>query len=717
MTSTGYPGNQPSSLDSGGYYLPVQALENPDTQNRLNSQQSLTQPTQDAVSFSGNQSNVSKGFFQKYFPVLYKEKAKPVPRQKDSNKLLQWIIGIGSTITLLGIGGAIGHHQKWINFGKIGKKIKTFFGIKKTSTQTPAQTSQNSTGTITSTNLSPQKPKPITINELMDLDAESTVDEAKIKDAITRCDDINAVNEDGETALSVFSYKKYSLELLQYLLAHGADAKTIPDNQHPTALQVAASHSLEKTRLLLENGASPNEKRYGQHPLHLALWNDKPEIVKYLLDHGAKKDVVDEDGLSLLHYASSSARTVNHATIQALLDAGIEVDITGNDNLTPLLVSKNMAVADYLIQKGANTQHVSATGKTLFHTYAEIGTKKDVDTLLQKGFDLNACAGRKTALSFAIENKNSEVARFLIQKGIEYTDQDLVAIASKGDTTTFTLLMQDQTRFQKVMKEAQDSNALKPLWFMSVERALGAKDDKRQEALNFINHCLVPNRQFLAIDACHGHQVMDAEGSRTALFDALTQGDNELTELLLRNGANANIKNSVAASSKLMHQSPLYLAVKNNNKQACELLLQHGADCNMLVDNYSGRGTVLSEAVGLDSPELLNLLLENGTIKDLNVGTCVDSSNRRELQSPLYIAVARGKLEFVQALLKAGADPTIGMQRTQHKTKTAEPETSRRQGKDKEEQTPLEQAKELLANAKSQPERENYQKIIELLAR
>jgi len=138
--------------------------------------------------------------------------------------------------------------------------------------------------------------------------------------------------------------------------------------------------------------------------------------------------------------------------------------------------------------------------------------------------------------------------------------------------------------------------------------------------------------------------------------------DNQMLELLLKNGLPVNARNG-------SRHTLLYIASRLKNVEAVRMLLVHGADAN---DGGAEcrRGdsctapyrTALHEAVHLPSTlgkyspetgrELVALLVKHGAQVDVG-----DPQGN----TPLMVAVRDRNLAGVQALIAAGADPRLGL--------------------------------------------------------
>lgn len=66
---------------------------------------------------------------------------------------------------------------------------------------------------------------------------------------------------------------------------------------------------METVKKFVEYGSDVNENINGVTPLMLAARYNRVEIIKYLLDNGAKLNALDQYGHSALYYAESSKST------------------------------------------------------------------------------------------------------------------------------------------------------------------------------------------------------------------------------------------------------------------------------------------------------------------------------------------------------------------------------------------------------------------------
>lgn len=177
----------------------------------------------------------------------------------------------------------------------------------------------------------------------------------------------------GETALH-YAAATGRTTAVKLLLEAGSDIDAKDDNGR-TALHVPLDinsysgtyrPSKDTIQLLLAKGADVNLKdKAGRTPLHLAVESADGDIVKLLLDKGARvNEKDDESGFTALHHA---ARFGNKNAAELLIARGADINAKDKQGHTPLqvAVSHDYKVAELLINKGADSGIRAESGRTL----------------------------------------------------------------------------------------------------------------------------------------------------------------------------------------------------------------------------------------------------------------------------------------------------------------------------------------------------------------
>src|SRR5215472_3489355 len=271
--------------------------------------------------------------------------------------------------------------------------------------------------------------------------------------------DVNAAQGDGTTPLHWAAYK-IDADLVRALLANGAkpgvinnygssplaeavktanagvvkmllDAGSnveVPNQEGQTALMLAArAGSVDVARLLVGHGANVNakEKWRGQTALMWAADARSPELTRFLISQKAdvngralandwpsqltgepRNQYRPTGGLTPLLYAARSGCT---DCVQALLDAGADVNRPNPDGVTPLMEAiDNFAydTAKLLFDRGANPHVWDWWGRTALYTAIDMNT-----------YSLDAYAERTGPPIVTTKTTALELARLFLDAG------------------------------------------------------------------------------------------------------------------------------------------------------------------------------------------------------------------------------------------------------------------------------------------------------------
>jgi len=124
------------------------------------------------------------------------------------------------------------------------------------------------------------------------------------------------------------------------------------------------------------------------------------------------------------------------------------------------------------------------------------------------------------------------------------------------------------------------------------------------------------------------------------------RGNLDMMRLLLDHGANPNGKVVGSGQEYGFFEPPLHAISESKNTAAVKLLLQYGANVNIIGGAY---GTPLEAACHYGHEPTVRVLLEAGADVNLQGGYHGDA---------LQAAARYGRRELVMILLDAGADPT-----------------------------------------------------------
>jgi ankyrin repeat protein len=230
----------------------------------------------------------------------------------------------------------------------------------------------------------------------------SVTDIDKVRLLLERGADAKMVSPRGRTALFLAARSDRSAEMVKLLIAAGADVHAV-DAAKMTILHAASlGDDTETVRLLVNAGVNVNAADFaGFTPLIHAAANRNLDTVRLLLAGGADVNARSGDGsfqkvkvgsIALGHWTPLTA-SVSLATpelVRTLLDAGAKVDVPDVRGMTPLMLAvahdrQNIEVIRLLIARGADVNAKSRAGETALDWAVKIGATPAIDVVRRAG--------------------------------------------------------------------------------------------------------------------------------------------------------------------------------------------------------------------------------------------------------------------------------------------------------------------------------------------
>ncbi|KAI8499774.1 hypothetical protein Bbelb_228250 [Branchiostoma belcheri] len=516
-------------------------------------------------------------------------------------------------------------------------------------------------------------------------------DVARVKKLITP-QNVNARDTAGRKSTPLhFAAGFGRKDVVEHLLQNGANVHARDDGGLIPLHNACSFGHAEVVTLLLRNGADPNARdNWNYTPLHEAAIKGKIDVCIVLLQNGADPSIRNTDGKTALDLAEPSAKTV--LTGDYKKDELLEAARSGNeDKLMALLTPLNV-----------NCHASDGRKSTPLHLAAGYNRVRIVQLILQHGADVHAKdKGGLVPLHNACSYGHFEVTELLLKHGASVNAMDLWQFtplheaASKSRIEVCSLLLShgaDPTLLNCHSKSAIDV----------------ASTPELQEKLSyeFKGHCLLDGARQTDMAKVKKHLQLDIVNFKhpythdTALHCAALSPypkRRQITELLIRKGANLNDKNKEfltplhVASDKcyidvmevlLKHgakvnaldslgQTALHRGAHCGHVQACRLLLSFGVDPSIVSLQGVTAAQMATEAVQQmlheDPPsgpaDECDQLLEAAKAGDLeavkvlcnpHTVNCRDVNGRHS--TPLHFAAGYNRVAVVEYLLQHGAD-------------------------------------------------------------
>ncbi|MEM1338013.1 MAG: ankyrin repeat domain-containing protein [Bacteroidota bacterium] len=288
--------------------------------------------------------------------------------------------------------------------------------------------------------------------------------------------------------------------------------------------------------LLSKKGNEVNKLTHdGRTYIFWAAYKDNLEMMQYLLDRGAKTDIVDDHGYSLLNFSAVTGQT-NTALYDFILASGAKPkDDRNRDGANALLLvapfAKDFEIFDYFIAKGLSMQDMDTKGNGVFEYAARGGNTELLQNLIDKGIGYKKSKEEGgNAILMASQGTRGkqntlETYKFLAELGIEVNTTDT---SGRNALHNIAYRSKDFEVFNFFLKEEIDVNQ--------------KDEDGRTPFMNAANYNNLEIVKLLA-EAVTDINITDKEG-RTALTMAVSRNTPEVVEFLLSRGADAGLKDT-----------------------------------------------------------------------------------------------------------------------------------------------------------------------------
>ncbi|MDY5124658.1 MAG: ankyrin repeat domain-containing protein [Treponema sp.] len=250
----------------------------------------------------------------------------------------------------------------------------------------------------------------------------SNGDIAKMQNALNNGADINAKDPGGMPALFI-AVEKNQLSATKFLLENGA-YPDITDKENDTPLMRAMYYNRpEIAKLLIEYGANVNTSYNDDFVLTWATFNNYTDIVRLLIEKGANIECYNPVGCTPLIIASNGNYEICEFLIQNGADVNARRSKTSNKDWTSLMYASYYSkfdIMNLLLENGALIDIRTPSLHSAYLIAAQYGTPDAVELLINNGAELNCTdSDGDSALICAAKNEQTDNIKLLIEYGVD----------------------------------------------------------------------------------------------------------------------------------------------------------------------------------------------------------------------------------------------------------------------------------------------------------
>ena len=427
------------------------------------------------------------------------------------------------------------------------------------------------------------------------------------------------------------NYGKGHLKTVKVLVENGAELESLDRNNMTPLMLAMANRCNEIVEYLISKGANVNHRipltnNLEGSPLAYAVNFGLSDFAKVLLNNGAKVNSLHL-GRPLIYKALDGELFFDEealAIADLMIEKGADINATDSNGMTPIFYAAyegEFKTMKFLINRGANV-NAEIPYKQARLTPLMIAVIKDaighVKLLVANGANVNYKTFNKTVLGCAISRSHLEIAKILIDHGASVEDQhdgkNLIDIAVEQENYDLVKLLIAQGA-EFTPESYYESLLLKGhlemvKYFIQLESNNHIQNNDIDIPDVMFIFCMKPRNKW---DKEASERIVDflirdgfeinKERGISALHMAILMEQNEIAKELVKRGSDVNVQEDD-------NDTPLHLAVINRSSELCKMLLDNGA-------NYEVRGarnlTPLDIAKFLKLDEIIDLIIEKMT--------------------------------------------------------------------------------------------------------
>ncbi|ORX44704.1 ankyrin [Piromyces finnis] len=438
---------------------------------------------------------------------------------------------------------------------------------------------------------------------------------------------MNHKNRNGDTELCL-ACQNNNPELVKLLLEYQSNINITNDKSY-TPLHIAVLNDrIDTVRILLENQADVSaEDDDGNTPFILACQNQNQEIMELLLEYHSDVHHKNKLYCTGLHYAKDQEMI----RILLLNKANINEKNNKGDSLINILCypknkrnKKVKSTLNYILDHGANINNVNNDNENALIIACKSGNLEIIDLLLSRSIDFNHINNNgDSALSLACKLQNLDIVNKLLSiKGI-----NIDTVNNEGNTPFLIACKDNNTKIidafvmeheDHINYNAKNLNEDFPLYYavyfsninlikILLDKKVNMYEEKGYNRFNpFIMACSnLGNEESLKLFIKYNIDINRPNSiGLYPLVQACKSNKLNTVKILLQNGANPNLICD--------YSTPLIDACLKNNIDIVRELLSYGANVNLKSNNDMCALVHLINSDKVNNNKIIKLLIDYG---------------------------------------------------------------------------------------------------------
>uniref|UniRef100_A0A8C7Z6R7 Poly [ADP-ribose] polymerase n=1 Tax=Oryzias sinensis TaxID=183150 RepID=A0A8C7Z6R7_9TELE len=467
-------------------------------------------------------------------------------------------------------------------------------------------------------------------------------------------------------------------DVVEHLLQTGANVHARDDGGLIPLHNACSFGHAEVVSLLLCQGADPNARdNWNYTPLHESAIKGKIDVCIVLLQHGADPNIRNTDGKSALDLADSSAKAVLTGQslkffVNIVYCFAVRSSTSQKMLSTPLHLAagyNRVRIVQLLLQHGADVHAKDKGGLVPLHNACSYGHYEVTELLLKHGACVNAMdLWQFTPLHEAASKNRVEVCSLLLSHGADPTLLNCHSKSAVDMAPTAELKERLTYEFKghSLLQAAREADIAKVKKTLALE-IIGFKHPQTNETAL---HCAVASphpkrKQVTELLLRKGANINEKNKDfMTPLHISAERAHNDVLEVLQKHGAKVNAVDTLG-------QTALHRAALAGHIQTCKLLLSFGADAAIVsLQGFTAAQMgneavqqILNENLPTRNSDVDYRFLEAAKAGDLDTvqQLCTPQNvNCRDLEgrhsTPLHFAAGYNRVAVVEYLLHHGAD-------------------------------------------------------------